>query len=70
MTLENANGALIGEERNRRRYGRYRRGDIERRSGAFEPASSRDRYKEALRELVEAKTKGLATTARTIAETP
>ena len=32
--------------------------------------SARDRYKEALRELVEAKTKGLATTARAIAETP
>ena len=33
---------------------------IGRRSSAFEPASSRDCYKEALRELVEAKTKGLA----------
>jgi hypothetical protein len=44
MTLENANGALIGEERNRRRHGRYCGGDIERRPGAFEPASSRDRY--------------------------
>jgi DNA end-binding protein Ku len=41
---------------------------IERRSGAFEPASFRDRYQDALRELVEAKTKGLATTLRAIAE--
>jgi DNA end-binding protein Ku len=38
---------------------------IERRS--FEPASFRDRYQDALRELVEAKTKGLATTLRAIA---
>ena len=43
---------------------------IERLSGAFEPASFRDRHKEALRELVEAKTKGLATTPRAIAERP
>src|SRR5271169_3027689 len=41
---------------------------IERRSGAFEPASFRDRYQDALRELVEAKTKGLAITPRAIAE--
>jgi hypothetical protein len=43
---------------------------IERRSGAFEPASFRDRYQDALRELVEAKTEGLATTPRAIAEPP
>lgn len=43
---------------------------IERRSGAFEPASFRDRYQDALRELVEAKTKGLATTPRAVAEPP
>jgi non-homologous end joining protein Ku len=43
---------------------------IERRSSAFEPASSRDCYKEALRELVDAKTKGLATTLLAIAESP
>ena len=43
---------------------------MERRSGAFEPASFRDRYRDALRELVEAKTKGRATTPRTIAEPP
>jgi DNA end-binding protein Ku len=44
--------------------------NIERRSGAFEPASFRDRYQDALRELVEAKTKGLATTPRAFAEPP
>ena len=43
---------------------------IERRSGAFDPASFRDLYQDALRELVEAKTKGRATTPRTIAEPP
>jgi DNA end-binding protein Ku len=43
---------------------------IERLSGAFEPASFRDRYKEALRGLVETKTKGLAAMPRAIAETP
>src|SRR5260370_3200974 len=43
---------------------------IERRSGAFEPASFRDRYQDALRELVEAKTKGLTTAPRAIAEPP
>jgi DNA end-binding protein Ku len=43
---------------------------IERRSGVFEPASFRDRYQDALRDLVEAKTKGLATMPRAIAEPP
>jgi DNA end-binding protein Ku len=43
---------------------------IERRSGAFDPASFRDLYQDALRELIEAKTKGRATTPRTIAEPP
>jgi DNA end-binding protein Ku len=43
---------------------------IERRSGAFELASFRDRYQHALRELVEAKSKGLATSPRAIAEPP
>jgi DNA end-binding protein Ku len=43
---------------------------IERRSGAFEPASFRDRYQDALRELVEAKTKGLAAAPRAVAEPP
>ena len=43
---------------------------IERRSGALDPASFRDRYHDALRELVDRKTKGLATTPRTIAEPP
>jgi non-homologous end joining protein Ku len=37
---------------------------IERRSGAFEPANYDYRYQDALRELVEAKTKGPATTPR------
>jgi DNA end-binding protein Ku len=32
---------------------------IERRSGAFDPGTFRDRYQDALRELVDAKTKGL-----------
>jgi DNA end-binding protein Ku len=43
---------------------------IERRSRAFEPASFRDRYQDALRELVEAKTKGLSTMPRAIAGPP
>jgi DNA end-binding protein Ku len=43
---------------------------IERRSDAFEPAGFRDRYHDALRELVEAKTKGPATAPRAIAEPP
>jgi non-homologous end joining protein Ku len=43
---------------------------IERRSGAFEPASFRDRYQDALRELVEAKTRGLATTPRAASSRP
>ena len=37
--------------------------DIERRAGAFEPETFRDRYQDALRELVEAKTKGRASAA-------
>jgi DNA end-binding protein Ku len=41
---------------------------IERQSGAFEPASVPDRYQDALRELVEAKTKGLAIMPRALAE--
>jgi DNA end-binding protein Ku len=43
---------------------------IERRSGAFDPASFRDRYQDPLRELAEAKTTGLPTTPRAIAEPP
>jgi non-homologous end joining protein Ku len=43
---------------------------IERRSGAFEPAGFRHRYHDALRELVEAKTKGPTTAPRAIAEPP
>jgi DNA end-binding protein Ku len=35
-----------------------------------EPASFRDRYQDALREVVEAKTKGLATPPRAIAGSP
>jgi DNA end-binding protein Ku len=41
---------------------------IERRSGSFDPASFRDRYQDALRELVAEKTKGQARTPREIAE--
>ncbi len=43
---------------------------IERRSGAFDPATFRDRYQDALRELVEAKTKGLERTPHEVAEPP
>jgi DNA end-binding protein Ku len=43
---------------------------IERRAGAFEPAQFRDRYQDALRELVEAKTKGLAAAPRAVEEPP
>jgi len=43
---------------------------IERRSGAFVPETFRDRYQDALRELVEAKTKGLERAPREIAEPP
>ncbi len=43
---------------------------IERRSGAFDPETFRDRYQDALRELVDAKTKGLEPTPRDVAEPP
>jgi DNA end-binding protein Ku len=43
---------------------------IERRAGAFEPANFRDHYQDALRELVEAKTKGLAAAPRAVEEPP
>ena len=43
---------------------------IERRSGALDPETFRDRYQDALRELVEAKTKGLERAPREIAEPP
>jgi DNA end-binding protein Ku len=43
---------------------------IERRAGAFEPTSFRDRYQDALRELVDAKTKGLAAAPRAVEEPP
>jgi DNA end-binding protein Ku len=43
---------------------------VDRRSGSFDPASFQDLYQDALRELVEAKTKGLATTPRAVAEPP
>jgi hypothetical protein len=43
---------------------------IERRSGTFDPASFRDRYQDALRELVDAKTKGLTTRPRAVAVPP
>jgi DNA end-binding protein Ku len=41
---------------------------IERRSGAFDPASFRDRYQDALRELVAEKTKGQVVATREVAE--
>jgi DNA end-binding protein Ku len=40
---------------------------IKRRSGHFDPATFRDRYQEALRELIEAKMKGLPVTPKPIA---
>jgi DNA end-binding protein Ku len=40
---------------------------IKRRSGRFDPASFRDRYQEALRELIEAKMKGLPVKPKEIA---
>jgi DNA end-binding protein Ku len=43
---------------------------IERRAGTFEPAEFRDRYQDALRELVEAKTKGLVAAPRAVEEPP
>jgi DNA end-binding protein Ku len=43
---------------------------IERRSGAFDPASFRDSYQDALRDLVAEKTKGQVVTPREVAEPP
>ena len=43
---------------------------IQRRSGAFDPETFRDRYQDALRELVDAKTKGLERAPREVAEPP
>jgi DNA end-binding protein Ku len=43
---------------------------IKRRSGRFDPATFRDRYQEALRELIEAKMKGLAVEPKQIASPP
>jgi DNA end-binding protein Ku len=43
---------------------------IDRRSGHFEPASFRDRYQDALRELVAQKTKGHGVAPREVAEPP
>jgi ATP-dependent DNA ligase len=39
--------------------GRESRDWVKRKTGAFDPATFRDRYQEALRELIEAKIKGL-----------
>jgi DNA end-binding protein Ku len=41
---------------------------IERRTGKFDPSKFRDRYQEALRELVEAKMKGLPIKPQVVAE--
>jgi len=43
---------------------------IERRSGAFDPSGFRDRYQDALRELVAEKTKGQVVAPREVAEPP
>jgi DNA end-binding protein Ku len=43
---------------------------IAQRTGSFDPTEYRDRYQEALRELVEAKMKGLPIKARTVTEPP
>jgi DNA end-binding protein Ku len=43
---------------------------IKRRSGRFDPATFRDRYQEALRELIEAKMKGLPVKPKQIASPP
>jgi DNA end-binding protein Ku len=43
---------------------------IERRAAKFDPETFRDRYQDALRELVEAKTKGLERAPREVAEPP
>src|SRR5499427_3199966 len=43
---------------------------IERRSGAFDPTSFRDRYQDALHELVAEKTKGQVVAPREVAEPP
>ena len=43
---------------------------IERRSGAFDPETFRDRYQDALRDLVAEKTKGQVVASREIAEPP
>jgi DNA end-binding protein Ku len=43
---------------------------IKRRSGRFDPASFRDRYQEALRELIQAKMKGLPIKPKQIAAPP
>jgi len=43
---------------------------IERRKAGFDPASFRDRYQDALRELVESKAKGVARAPQEIAEPP
>jgi DNA end-binding protein Ku len=43
---------------------------IDRRSGDFDPTSFRDRYQDALRELVAQKTKGQGVTQREVAEPP
>jgi DNA end-binding protein Ku len=43
---------------------------MERRKSSFDPASFRDRYQDALRELVESKVRGTAKALRSIAEPP
>jgi DNA end-binding protein Ku len=43
---------------------------IAQRTGSFDPTRSRDRYQEALRELIQAKMKGLTVKPRGIAARP
>jgi DNA end-binding protein Ku len=43
---------------------------VKRKTGTFDPATFRDRYQEALRELIEAKLKGLPMKPRAIAAPP
>src|SRR5437660_10650504 len=43
---------------------------IKRKTGAFDPATFRDRYQEALRELIEAKMKGLPVKIRPAIQSP
>jgi hypothetical protein len=47
--------------------GGNRADDFQRRAGHFDPTTFRDRYQDALRELIEAKIRGLPIKSRTVA---